>query len=304
MELARVRTHSTLFYETLGEVDPVLAFVQQVDPVRDARPGELRPGENDPTATGWAQPIQEAFSAHLESGEDEPQGAQAGPLDLVLRYCPCGSGGTCPLLSRYVTSFDRMVDRAYVALRRDQNTKTPEVLAATREYARWLTRLYATAHGIPAFAQEVREWLRVRVQAQVRGRLEDGLLALLRPAASRREESFLPLMASRMVPITDPLEPVLAVPVPYLKLDVRCSGDDIELVVRPDRGGTSFPMPLDFSLVREATAASGGQSGVTERSLVTSARVERLRASLVRRPREIVALGPAPSEPIHVGGTS
>lgn len=302
-ELARVRTHSALFTQTRGEKgDPVVRFVQPVDPARDARPGHWSPQEGDSKDLGWNAPVQEAFSSHLEEWTPGNSGEDPGPLDLVVKYCRCAADtGPCQVLSAYVTPFDRAVDAAYMRFRRQSGNRAKDVTGATRTYARMLTRLYATAHGIPAFAPEAGEWLRARGKQQVAGRLEDGLMALLRPSAASRADSYLPLLASRMVPITDVYEPVLAVSVPHLELSLRCNGDDMELVVRPERGSETFPMPLDFSLVREATAAADGQSGVTERSLVTSARVERTRAALVRDRRDVVALGPDFDGPIFVG---
>lgn len=298
MELSRVRTHSALFTWTFGETDPVLRFVSQVDPIRDARPGEWDASNRDPAASGWATPVQEAFAGQpgdMGSDEDQP-----GPLALLMRYCRCSGPDGCSVLARYVSEFDREVDRAYMQLRKHgAAAQERELVDATREYARLLTRLYATAHGIPAFAREIAEWLRARRKGGVEGSLRDGLEALLRPSSSRGTDSYLPLLASRMVPVTDPQKALLTVPVPRLDLEVRCEGDDMALVVRPERSADTFPMPLDFSLVREAMAASGGQSGVTERSLVTSARIERIRAGLVRDRSEVVALSPE-CEPIKL----
>lgn len=246
--------------------NPVTRLTSGVDPVKDSIPGFYK----GRFGTGWATPIADAFagpvisSSPLESLLEDLEGSEDGFLEVV-------------------TDFDRAVDAAFVRL-----TNSPELSDSERYrfiswYGGYLTRLYATANGIPAFSQEVSAWTLAWVHSpNLTPTLKSQLSTLLRPARDPNttgSASLIPLFDSRTDPIIGQVtSPKLGLRLGEVELRTITQGENISLTLR-EEAKTVGEVSLDFALVREAMAAIDGRPGLTELSDTTSPRLERYRSA-------------------------
>src|SRR5690606_23669729 len=109
-------------------------------------------------------------------------------------------------VSDYVTDFDEALDDAFVeAMQEASSSRGPEDLGwrlkATAWYGRYLTRMLAVAHGIPAFESDIRQWTWAwDMTPGIPQGLLDDLKTLFRPprhAGHPEEGSQIPLFGSR-----------------------------------------------------------------------------------------------------------
>jgi hypothetical protein len=168
-----------------------------------------------------------------------------------------------------------------------------------RWYAQYLLRLYAVANGIPAFDEEIREWIGswnlARIGNTLGDQLRDGLYSLVLPALTNQDgkrHRLLPLFDSRVGVITDlNSDARIAIEIPD-DIALVAEVDNDRLFVRFSMSGTTrlnefqpseIPVRLevDYSLLREALACSAGRIGHTELASVAVPRIERFRSSLI-----------------------
>lgn len=275
--LSNLRIHQSIFgagdAAQAGEEakrDPVLRLMAAVDPIRDALPGR----EPLDPAQGWCTPISDAFSSHH---------SEASPLEILLEH---STGGP---FEEMIGDFDKVLDKAFVALMRDETLKDAERLRATAWYGAYLTRLYAVSHGISAFRYEIDTLLQVISDGHLPDQLVSPLRTLIRPKRNPQggsNESLLPLFDSRTEPIADRVNnPKLAIRVEDLDLTAQRAGvEHVMLEIRKD-GNTVGKMVLDFPLVREALACMDDRAGVTDLVDMTAPRLERIRSSRLKSRR-------------------
>lgn len=234
--------------------DPVLRLTTAADPLFDASPD-------------WARRVLDAFAG--TAIDSSPLAELRGALPQELQGA--------------VQPFDEMLDTAFLAYCRNSNPR--DRASAQAWYGRYLTRLYATAMGIPAFKAAVEQW--VAAYRHVGG-VPDGLKSPLRTLLSPRRfpqsldsQPLVPLFASRPDPIIGYVdEPVLALRADAFQFSTGRQGEDLKLVVKED-GATVGEVRLDFELVREAMTCAEDWQGMTEASDHISPRVERFRARRV-----------------------
>ncbi len=282
LSLAGLRLHQALFgaepFPLLQTPrvpeSPVERTMRSVDPVRDAVPGEAG-------RRGWASPVLESFSALAY---------EESPLDYLLN-----SDGSSEVLNQFVTDFDRDVDRSVLALIRPspdgrEVLNDPERRQVLSWYGEYLLRMYALAHGIPAFSDAVslriELWKHARATRQLQEPFKSRLRTLLLPSFAPEQSGspvLLPIFASRTVPVTGVQEePVVAASVPpFVDLSASTSGEGlfVELHVAAAK---IAELELDLMLVREAESCSQGHLGLTDSSAGTAPRLERFRSSLLR----------------------
>lgn len=245
--------------------NPITRRLACVDPVVDMIPGLASDGSG-----GWATPVVDAFAGPIDSGS---------PLATLLESEP--ENGP---LAQIVTSFDRTLDKLFV-----EATGAPRLSDPTRErlvawYGRYLTRLYAIAHGITAFRKEVDAWTLAWLMApSVPSGLEAQLRTLVRPPRQGWTNSVIPALDSRAEPIVGDM------PVPKLGViggtfELRTYREGEELFFSVLEGIDESPrMRLDFPVIRQAQSCSEGWIGVTEAAESTAPRLERFRsAQLIR----------------------
>lgn len=239
--------------------DPVLRFMRRIDPLLDARPGNIAHPDG-----GWASPVLDAFSSTALGGS---------PLDSLEQEMPLERRAV-------IQPFDRSVDLAF---RNYCATAKPEQRAsATAWYGRYLTRMFAAVMGVPAFREVVTAWTGAWALSPT---LPDVLGGPLRTLLSpRRDPSSLdsnpvvPLYASRTEPILGYVaEPTLALRASTFQFGTRREGEALHLTVKED-GGPIGSVLLDFDLLREAMTCSDDWLGMTEAREQTEPRVERFRA--------------------------
>jgi hypothetical protein len=246
---------------------PVLRATSVVDPIRD----QITGGDPGAPAGGWAGPIVQAFSA--SSGDGSPLGRLRTEL------------ATDDPFREAEAAFDRALDDAYVAARSTTDSEE-QASELAGWYGRYLTRLYAISNGIPAFHAEALEWTRAWFAApDVPQALEQRLRTLLMPSlvveGDPAQQVLLPVFASRVEPLSETTpEPVLAVYGNRFELGLMRRGDAVEVVLRDSTSGDAIStITLNFALLRETLACSGGERGITDCTREASPRLERLRAA-------------------------
>ncbi|BCT77664.1 hypothetical protein SCMU_35060 [Sinomonas cyclohexanicum] len=248
--------------------DPVLRLMSQVDPVKDAIPGDA---PTDPTQ-GWATPINDAFAGNYD---------ETSPLSYLHTRDEEG------ILGSVVHDFDEILDSAYVDLMQDITLKEGDRLEAIAWYGSYLMRLYAMAHGISAFRREVGVLLDAAFHSpNIPDGLAKALRTLIRPQRRPGEgadESLLPLFDSRAEPILGwAKSSKLAVLLPSLEMQTESVGPDQTVLILRGQAKELGRMTLDFALVREALACVDDYAGVTNLVDATSPRLERIRAVHLR----------------------
>lgn len=265
--LAEFRFSQAIFgsLETGNELerDPLLRVTHLVDPARDAIPGHL----TDPSDLGWASPVADAFSGDV--GADSP-------LETL-----CLMSGSDSHFVPILTEFDRGLDSAFMAYVDKASERDRQEASAW--YGAYLIRLYAIAHGIPAFRREITAWTAAwRLATNLPTTLRAQLTTLLKPARYPEKGGGIPLypiFESRTNPIRgDQAAAKLAISSEVGNITSETDSDSLFVVigapnVQPTR------MLLDFAMVREAMASSSGHAGATELTATTSPRLERFRAA-------------------------
>jgi hypothetical protein len=243
--------------------NPVTRLTHNVDPVRDSTPGYFL--QSTPNA-GWATPIIEAFSGPVTSGS---------PLETL-----CASLQPEDPFHEVIDKFDWEIDHAFVAASSAEKLADVPRNKMIAWYGRYITRLYATANGIPAFRREVALWtLAWKMSPAIPSGLEECIRTLLRPPRGHGAASMIPVFDSRTTPIIGTVsDALIALETNAFGVHSSSSGEGLFLSVTED-GVTSPRMLLDFSLVRQALSCTAGWIGFTEVSDDTSPRLERFRSS-------------------------
>jgi hypothetical protein len=245
--------------------NPVTQVTTRIDPVRDAVPGHF----DGSVETGWATPVHDAFSGHVDSGS---------PLNELLN----GLSSDDPFKAA-VTNFDRELDRAYVSVSKVDGLRDAERADIISWYGNYLLRLYASSNGIPAFRREIATWtLAWYMSPTLPGDLSQQLRTLLKPERFPEKAnpvSLIPVFESRTDPIVGEVgEPKIALKAGSIELRTQTRSDSLFLVLE-ESGRAIAPIVLDFPLMREALACGAQHSGITEVSDATSPRLERFRAA-------------------------
>ncbi len=277
--LGDFRFHQALFgarsLSTSGERSasqaPALQLLTLVDPVRDARVGWSLPSQ------GWASTVLDAFAGLTE--DSSPLASVRAALDEGDPFAAATTG------------FEDRLDEAFMKALRDPRLSDGDRRKYVGWYSSYLTRLYATAHGIPAFREEIDLWTVAWAVARtphavLPEELENSLRTLLLPPYDPdilRSPLVLPVFDARTVPITGGADsPRLALRVPsHWSLGCRTDGDALFVSLR-DHDAEIVELELDFAMLREALACRQGHVGVTEYSHLASPRLERFRAALLR----------------------
>ncbi len=282
LELAQLRFHQAVYMaDGWAEDDEdytvdstvVSKKLRQADPARDLRPGWV--GQE---TSGWSTPIVEAF------GGTENHGSPLKGLEEAI-----GNDDDAAMVA--ITSFDRALDECIVgALDGDMGDSQKRSLL--RWYGSYLARLYATAHGIPAFADEVDAWTRVWRKGKASERAPQGefgrsLRTLLFPSysvsANTDRRLLLPIFDSRVEPLIDyDQNPrlVRAIQGDTQPFQWTVEGDSIILNLALG-GEKSVELDFDFAVVREALACIPEAVGATHQSHVADPRIERFRTALL-----------------------
>lgn len=244
--------------------NPVIQVLGPVDPTRDAVPGFFDQSDS----SGWSSPVVAAFTGQSESGS---------PLALLLASVP-----STDALHSITKAFDRSLDAAFVAALA-QGMTSQKRASAYSWYGRYLTRLYATANGIPAFRSDICMWTNAwTLSKTVPTPLKNRLKSLLRPNRDPRDgdsSALIPVFDSRVMPIHGASSTAkLALASTDIELVSKIEGELIFLVLLE---GTIeiAQINLDFALVREAMSVGSNYAGVTEQTDRTAPRLERLRAA-------------------------
>ena len=283
MKLANLRTHQTIFGAPQSGIDilttsfksPITDMTSKVDPAIDAVLGEIA----KPTQSmGWASPILETFQSHAE-GESV--------LDSLLDLFRA----TGDVAADSVTSFDIKLDQEVTFALSESNEflKDVEKRNLWAWYGEYLTRLYALAHGIPAFKFEIQVLTEILHNAQIRPSLsldtKNAIKTLFLPYFNgdpTNRPVFLPLYNSRTEPIVDRTETAKLTMQTVAQLDYlpHTLGDSlvIELWCQECIGR----IVLDFPLLREALTSVGNFAGYTELAASLTPRIERLRSTMLK----------------------
>lgn len=261
----------------IGELqNPVIRMTRKVDPLLDTIPGDSHASP----VQGWSTPVTSALTGI---------GAFGSPLEGIKLQIH-----TEDAFHGALTDFDYALDEAYLAAIRDDESTDQSRRSMVGWYGRYLTRLYATANGIPAFVREIEAWTQAWHLSPVLPQrahidLENSLQTLLRPRRMPEDpnsQTHIPLFESRTDPlIGDSIHARVAVALGRIDLETSKRGDAISLEL-VDGANHVASIELDFSLVREALACTGRQSGITEVSDTAVPRLERLRAAQLVTNRE------------------
>jgi hypothetical protein len=245
--------------------NPVTLLTSAVDPNRDAVPGK----NNSAWDAGWATPVVDAFAAPSRTGS---------PLENLLDVVDGDD-----VLHLAVTPFDHEIDMAFVAATSVGGLPDSRRHDLIAWYGSYLSRLYATANGIPAFRSEVTLWtLAWDTAPATPDALRTRLMTLLAP---RRNPDLpgasflLPVFDARATPVVGSLpEPKLALRVSQTEVVTERDLESLFVTLKQD-GSSVATIELDFPLLREALSCAEGRLGITEYSHRASPRLERVRAS-------------------------
>lgn len=245
--------------------NPVTRLTSVVDPMRDAVPGKLSPD----TKSGWATPVTDSFTGPAVAGS---------PLNNLLERLPEDDS-----FRQVITSFDEGVDAAFSAAMNTKGLKDGDRYSFIHWYGAYLGRLYAVANGVVAFRRDVSLWAETWYSSPaLPDDLRDGMRTLLRPKRRPQDNdsaSLIPILDSRTDPIVG-IQPEAKLALLTGDVDMKSvtEGEEIFLILS-EHGREISRMPLDFQLVREATACGSDRPGMTELTETTSPRLERFRAA-------------------------
>jgi hypothetical protein len=285
LRLAQLRTHQAIYMAdccSLVELDSkvqseAVQTIRSVDPVKDLLPGSpSAAADGNPSEYGWSGPISEAFEG-LEIGWSS--------LDALREVVDDHDDAAMVA----ITDFDRVLDEYVVNAQRGDYLQDREKRDLIRWYGRYITRLYATAHGIPAFRGQVdwwtNAWAFARGNPAGEGPYSEEVQALLFPAHSGfLGKLLLPVFDSRVVPLTDEVdEPILvkAFQTAHAAREWKVDGDSIVLYMLQGEKG-QIELDFDFAVFRELAACRSGKLGVTENSHIAEPLLERFRAAMLR----------------------
>ncbi len=272
--LAELRYHQSIFGLqdglTVGlqhQSNPVTKIMAAVDPIRDSQPGYF---DAQDEASGWVTPILDAFASSLRSGS---------PLEAILRQIEGNPDDRFPMA---ITSFDRKLDQAFIAMIADPTLKDVERNTAVRWYSTYLSRLYAVSNGICAFREQIATWVQIWTTAPILPfEIKRKFMSMLRPRRSGSEDvsSYIPIFDSRTISITSRVSsPKLAARLSDLDTVTRRDGDSVMLALNEHAVEVAETL-LDFSLLRDALVCTPDDVGVSDVSSVNAPRLERFRAA-------------------------
>lgn len=245
--------------------NPVTRLTSIVDPMRDAVPGRL----TSDAKSGWATSVTDAFTGPAVAGS---------PLGNLLERIAEDDA-----FRQVVTSFDEAVDAAFSAAMNYKGLKDADRYSFIHWYGAYLGRLYAVANGVMAFRRDVGLWAETWYSSPtLPDDVRDGLRTLLRPKRRPQDNdsaSLIPILDSRTDPVVG-IQPEAKLALLTGDVDMKSSttGEEIFLILS-EHGREIARMPLDFQLVREATACGSDRPGMTELTESTSPRLERFRAA-------------------------
>lgn len=240
-----------------GIQDQIVKMFRPIDPCRDVVAGS--------TSRPWVDLIFSAFT-----------GASLGssPLNDLK-----GNLSENDPFRLAVNAFDEALDKKYVDAMAEKSVSAQRQITAW--YGQYLTRLYALAHGIPAFMDEVSAWTTAwRMAPEVPPTMKKQLLTLIQPVSRETDggTSLIPLFDSRVVPIRGSTRSKFVLAAGKLDLVSETDGELLFLHLQED-ARTVGKINLDFALVRESLAASSGEAGITDLAGTTAPRLERFRAA-------------------------
>lgn len=272
-QLADMRFSQALFgiqAEQVGQVgeqrrSPVTRMTSRVDPMRDALTGDRA----DQQGWGWATPVDEAFSGISALGT---------PLQTLIELL-----GTEDKFNLAVTEFDRQLDESFGKLMTHGISNDQIRFGVVSWYGAYLGRLYACAHGISGFQQEVSLWIETWCLTPGLPKLvEQGLRTILRPKREpghAASSSLIPVFDSRTNPIVGEQNlSKLAIQTGDFKIESHVECENL-FIILSEHSTEIARMPLDYALIREAVSSTNDHPGMTELTEVTSPRLERFRAA-------------------------
>ncbi len=282
LRLAQLRTHQAIYMADCCPFVELDCRVQShsvkamgnVDPIRDLLPGGSPTIGDDASDYGWSNPISEAFAGFEFGGSALEALCEVLEDDDAARLA--------------ITEFDLKLDEFVVDAQRGDYLSDGQKRGLIRWFARYVTRLYATAHGIPAFRKEV-DWWTTTWAFALQNPDGDGPFAtevrtLLFPAhSSFPEYLLLPAFASRVVPITETtMEPTLAKAFRTANAVRRWKVDGDSIILALHGNDRSTELDFDFAVFRELVACRSRRLGATENSQYAEPLLERFRAAMLR----------------------
>lgn len=157
------------------------------------------------------------------------------------------------------------------------------------EYSVYLLRLTGLICGSPAGAREAEVLMslwRSNPMIPAEDAIQARFTSLIRPKLSGEHDlpSLMPLLESQIKPIVEYQfsAPRLAISLEDVTLSTEIRGPNIFLLLK-ERDIEIGSVEIDFALVREVLSSTGGSQGVTEMSYFVQPRLERVRASKLRR---------------------
>lgn len=269
-KLANRRFTQSIFGSSAGaEKDPVVRLLQEVDPLRDALPGE---SPHSPI-NGWASPISAALTGPV---------ALRSPIAMLEDNLD-GSD----YFRQALTEFDRNLDVAFQSVMDCDDLTDGDRSSFIAWYGRYLTRLYSVSNGISGFVREIEAWTQAWRYAPELPRgehinLNESMRTLLRPARTPEasgSQTLIPVLESRTEPILGITpRPRLALSVERVDFKTEVWGDSISLLMQTGDSPVGS-VELDFILIREALSCAGMHAGITEQASTAVPRLERLRAT-------------------------
>jgi hypothetical protein len=272
--LAAYRFHQSMFgvvnveiFPRVENLDIVSSALAKVDPVIDAMPGTHSAAE---PASGWVDFVYDAFAGSENA---------TSPLKALTVLAESNPGDQFP---RSITEFDRQLDEAFSNLLSTKDFTESQYSKNVRWYATYLTRMYATSNGISAFRDSVATWVELwTVAPALPSAIEKRFLTLLRPKLSEDSsaESLIPLFDSRTTPFNAlPLQPKLAIQLDDIRIQSARNGDSLFLKLS-EKSSQVAEILVDFALIRSALVCAEEHLGVSDLTLLTQPRLERLRAA-------------------------
>lgn len=163
------------------------------------------------------------------------------------------------------------------------------------EYSVYLLRLSGLICASPAGAREaevIMSLWRSTPTIPAEDAIQARFISLIRPKLSGEQDlpSLMPLLESQIKPIVEYQfsAPRLTISLDDVTLSTQIRGPNIFLLLK-ERDSEIGSVEIDFALVREVLASTGGSQGVTEMSYFVQPRLERVRASKLRRANNVTS---------------
>lgn len=243
---------------------PILRLTRSIDPMRDSK-STTDVGHS--TKIQVSQAISEAFSRHDNS---------TSPLQYLL-------SNEMKKYADLVTNFDELVDGHYARFIRENSNDSEKIRTSIAWYSRYLTRLFSTILGIPAFYDEIATWTNAwNLSPAIPRKLREGLDTLLIPnrdPEDNNSKKLMPILDSRTIPIIgNTRNPKFAMTAEHVDLATVRKAEELFLMLK-EKSEDIGTIVLDFPLVREALSSSKRYPGLTELSRISAPRIERFRAT-------------------------